>query len=932
MATVADLNSTAGLPASTTSAAAATAAAGPRHHQRTKSSVLRSLMGGAHKRNNSDGTALQPSSICTSTPTTPTGGSNGVFHVGFDIPARASMERQYYPRADAQSRQERSPERPRGRERGDQAPPSPVKSGLATISLRALAARDSSKPSKSRDGGSSPSKPKKSKSATNLAALLARPKSIKNLKQLLMDEDDAARSAKEKDKENRTPPSSLGSDHHVMAPPPPPIYSQFASQHFPVQPKSSIDLPIRSSNPTERPVPPSSWRKPRPKSFQAYVTRRDDDTARSAESGGDSRAKRLTWGKGSAPAPQPATTGLPASKPPPTPAAAVELPFIDPKDIDKHLEAMLDRRNIPENQRYKMRNLSDTIKMEFIRQDWAEMQAKLDRPRSNEGAVAAAAAGAGGTTGVGASLDQEDSSSSGNAKKEKKKHGRGLSLTIVRGGYKSGPSSPAKKQKGDSSLGRHFRTKSSESLVSEGPPSAGGPFSGYGSGFLAKVKGQQLPGDFVAYLRRVQQPELVEVGKLHKLRLLLRNETVAWTDEFIRLGGMEEIVGLLHRIMAVEWREEHEDALLHENLLCLKALCTTDMALEYLHSIHTTLFPALLHMIFDPEKKGPSEFTTRNIITSILFTYIEAATPQERVPRARAVLGYLRDPEPKEEDRPVDFVLEMRRERPYRVWCKEVVNVTKEVFWIFLHNLNIVALPSADKASPSSDQPGAEPSPLSPSGPTSSSDVTGTDTNPSNKPEKKNTDPDGQYAYMRRHFPQERPPVPAAPYVGGVEWDATNYLASHLDLLNAILACTGPTAAERNALRAQLRVSGWERCLGGSLRLCKEKFYGAVHDGLRTWVAAAAADGWDVRDVRYGPAPPPPPESGSSSSCCRGASSPGKRGAGAGAGGAGGGKKKNKKVGEEAPPRIEVPGLDFGGERDRDGDGDGGRAGDAWLS
>lgn len=121
------------------------------------------------------------------------------------------------------------------------------------------------------------------------------------------------------------------------------------------------------------------------------------------------------------------------------------------------------------------------------------------------------------------------------------------------------------------------------------------------------------------------------------------------------------------------------------------------MALQYLHSIHTTLFPALLHMIFDPEKKGPSEFTTRNIITSILLTYIEAAMPQERVSRARAVLGYLRDPEPKEEDRPVEFVLEMRRERPYRVWCKEVVNVTKEVFWIFLHNLNIVALPSADK-------------------------------------------------------------------------------------------------------------------------------------------------------------------------------------------------------------------------------------------
>jgi len=41
--------------------------------------------------------------------------------------------------------------------------------------------------------------------------------------------------------------------------------------------------------------------------------------------------------------------------------------------------------------------------------------------------------------------------------------------------------------------------------------------------------------------------------------------------------------------------------------------------------------------------------------------------------------------------------------------------------------------------------------------------------------------------------------------------------------------------------------------MGSTLRLCKEKFYGAVHDGLRCWVAAAAEDGWDTRDVRCGP-------------------------------------------------------------------------------
>lgn len=266
--------------------------------------------------------------------------------------------------------------------------------------------------------------------------------------------------------------------------------------------------------------------------------------------------------------------------------------------------------------------------------------------------------------------------------------------------------------------------------------------------------------------------------------------------------------------------------------------------MQYIHTIQGDLFPKLLHMLFDPDKKGPSEFTTRSVITTLLFTYIESANPAERIERARSVLGHLRDPDVEEAERSLPFVLEMRRERPYRVWCKEIVSVTKEVFWIFLHNVNVVSLPTEGTAKESSE-----------------------------------------YSYMQRHFPQERPPVPAAPYVGGVEWDATNYLASHLDLLNAILACA-PTQLERNTLRAEFRISGWERCLGGSLRLCKEKFYGSVHDGLRTWVAAALDDRWDVKDVRYGP----PPDS---------RASPKKMG----------GRQQKE---PEPAPKIEIPRLDFG--------------------
>lgn len=287
--------------------------------------------------------------------------------------------------------------------------------------------------------------------------------------------------------------------------------------------------------------------------------------------------------------------------------------------------------------------------------------------------------------------------------------------------------------------------------------------------------------------------------------------------------------------------------------------------MQYLHTIQADLFPKLLAMLFDPERKGPSEFNTRNIITAVLFRYIESAPPTERMSRARSILDHLRDPEPKENERPLPFVMEMRQQRPYRVWGKEVVNVTKEVFWIFLHNLNVVALPDAGNQD-SCEAVSARHS-------------------------------SGELAYQLAHFPHERPPVPAAPYVGGVEWDATNYLASHLDLLNAILACI-PTASERNLIRAQFRISGWERCLGGNLRLCKEKFYGSVHDGLRTWVAAAVEDGWDVRDVRYGPAP-------------EARSSPKKMGGG------------QKKAVEEAP-KLDLPKLSLGTEKQSGSD-------DAWL-
>jgi hypothetical protein len=295
------------------------------------------------------------------------------------------------------------------------------------------------------------------------------------------------------------------------------------------------------------PSQPTSPSKQRPKSFQPDVLKREPGKSSGFKLFGDGSQKMKTWAKGgrspSRPNIKDAFADLSSRGRSKTSVAEFQ---IDTKDIDAHLEARLDRRNIPENQRYKMRNLNDTIKLEFIRQDWAETQAKLERPGTHESDTPSES-----PAGQASPEDADEA-----VKKNKKKHVRGLSLTLSKdrtskSKTNSGTTSP-RKQKAEGSLGRNFLGRSTESVVSERPTSSGSASSN--GGIFSKVKGFQAPRDFVSYLQKVQKPELVEVGKLHKLRLLLRNETVSWTDEFIRQGGMKEIVDLLHRIMDIEWR------------------------------------------------------------------------------------------------------------------------------------------------------------------------------------------------------------------------------------------------------------------------------------------------------------------------------------------------------------------------------------------
>ncbi|KAL9093143.1 MAG: hypothetical protein Q9159_000502 [Coniocarpon cinnabarinum] len=492
-----------------------------------------------------------------------------------------------------------------------------------------------------------------------------------------------------------------------------------------------------------------------------------------------------------------------------SPVRGAREPELKGQALDEAFENVLAARNIPENRRSKMRSLDISIKRDFIKND-NKVGNLLERPTSEDGTRRSQspikAPTDEGRTPRGRRDDRNrvdgDMSSveeAAGSPTKRKSRSRSRTFAFNRRDWSKKPRSQSRPR----------------SLISlKNPSSLSVAMNTVDNSRDSEDSQRRLePDAYVNTIRSSGSLEKIEVGRVQKLRRLLRHESISWVDDFVAEGGMDALVDMLRRIMKIEWREEHEDILLHETLLCLKGLCTTKRALGRLNELQEPFFPELLQMLFDEERRGPAEYGTRSIIIHLFFEHLSAASSTELQIRARTVLRYLSAFVKPADEQPAEFITKMSKPRPYQRWCKELRNVTKEVFWIFLHQLNTVPVTEADELS-------------------------------HNEP------------YVVKHFPKERPPVPAAPYVGGVEWEATNYLALHLDLMNGLIASL-PTLSERNKLREELRFSGFERIMGGTLRLCKEKFYGAVHAGLRTWVDAAVEDGWDTIDVRQGPPPSP---------------------------------------------------------------------------
>ncbi|KAK7183626.1 hypothetical protein DPSP01_009585 [Paraphaeosphaeria sporulosa] len=859
-----------------------TMAALAEHRRNKSSSMLKSIVLPGHKRAPSDGTALKKEPLAVQ-PYAAQGLIHGAPLLPPDHPhsqQRAANRSQHMP-VDPPVSPRKSQDTREGRPKGLH------KKTLSSVSLRTLGRDKESKsrePSRTRQEDMSKSH-KKSKSRTNLRSLFGKDKHVDTPKET-------------RDKENTTPPGTSA----ALEPLHTPIWAEFSSQPIQDVAKTTTKVPLNDQRRSvEEEIAlytpsnyspskgrnffdngqPSLQKKPqgkeRPRSFmgtgstasllETLTRKKSDDRVPLGDTKGNGGRVKESPSKSVAPRPpmKRATTdtsggsretitqetaspkkttntekrqsrvmaavaalngkskqadkqGTPATSP----------TKLDPKVVDAEFEEVLESRQIPTHQRAAMRTLKLEVKADFVRTH------KLDTPQVSR--TASANSTIAGTQSGKTSLSRSTKSRPGSADEEppqdtsggtsKRERPRSRTFGFGRG------DSPTKKQKGE---------KDPKSVPIPKSPSVRSLVSVSSQRSVSKGSKTVAPEEFINYLKKTPKPQDVEVGKLHKLRLLLRNETVEWVHQFIVEGGMTELVGLLHRIMEVEWREDHEDTLLHELLRCLKGLCTADTALKQFAGISSTLFPALLGMLFDEEHKGPSEFTTRELIIQIIFAHISMASESELHSRATELMDYLKDPVKEKQASTVPFVLQMRQPRPYQVWCKEVTNVTKEVFWIFIHHLNVVPIP------PLSDEP--------------------------------------PKSYAKTHFPGQRAIVPAAPYVGGVEWDATNYLATHLDLLNGILASI-PTREARNIFRSELKVSGFEKVMG-HLRTCNPKYYGAVHDAIKVWIGAALEDDWPVRDVRMGP-----PD--------------GKPGVGSPV------KQSPKKKAEKAP-QIQVPKVEIGG-------------------
>lgn len=311
----------------------------------------------------------------------------------------------------------------------------------------------------------------------------------------------------------------------------------------------------------------------------------------------------------------------------------------------------------------------------------------------------------------------------------------------------------------------------------------------------------------------------LEVDVVKKLRLMLRNESAAWTEDFLRAGGYSALLTRLNEILEIEWREEqHDDQMLHELLRCFKALSTSSIGCFALRSSCPTPYVQLVSLLYSDKK--PGDVATRQLIVELLLILFDIY-PSSSLPSSggrprqepwesgipsnvislpvphknlfslvRALLLTPAPPPTESPAAPVSphaFIESLHRPRIYKTYLQELSDVCRDYFWVFCHPNNTVwNLAEVDESK------------------------------------------------------VEKPKAPGG-MTGGVEFEAMGYFTMHLRLINATAKIVHELNMEKDhemsarRFHADLFASGLERILLIS-RKASTTYYPTLHLELARYI------------------------------------------------------------------------------------------------
>ncbi|KAJ3830049.1 armadillo-type protein [Lentinula raphanica] len=376
------------------------------------------------------------------------------------------------------------------------------------------------------------------------------------------------------------------------------------------------------------------------------------------------------------------------------------------------------------------------------------------------------------------------------------------------------------------SLGTNFMSRSQVNLLGNG--STLDLTSTSNKSAKEKVPGSSRiisPTTSVSMLAGTSSTEL-DVEQIKKLRLLLRNESASWTEDFIRSGGYTALLTRLNEILEVEWREEqHDDQVLHQLLQCFKALSTSSVGCVALRSSCPTPWGQLVTLLYSDKK--PGEVATRQLMIELLQILFElypssslpssGRSPHREVWDAysptlgsgnvitlpaphKSFFSFMRSllltPAPPTAEAPSspltphEFIENLHRPRIYKTYLQELSDVCRDYFWVFCHPNNTIWLLSE----------------------TDESRV-------------------------------EKPRAPGG-MTGGVEFEAMNYFTTHLKFINAVAKAAAdmnlPKDHELSAHRfhSDMFASGFERLILIS-RKASTTYYPTLHLELARYLVFA---------------------------------------------------------------------------------------------